>query len=401
METYIKNCVLCQQNKSAKHARYGQIKFAPVPTLPWYDVTMDFVVKLPKSKNPTTQEIYDSIMVMVDKLTKYALMIPFKKNYKTDQFGFILLDRLVKNHGIPATITSDKNKLFTSNYWKTLMSAIGTKLKMSTIYHPETDGQTKKINQSMETYFRHYVNVKQNNWVSFLPITQLAHNNKKSDTTGLTPFFANYGKHPELFHAPKPGPNAHRTMVTVSDMTKLHEKMADAIIQNNKKTETRMNSKRKMAPQLKEGDKLYFLIKNFKTKKPSKKLDHVKVGPFLIKKIKRPFDYELDLPADAKIFPMFNIFLLEPASPDTPLATTFRYHTEKKNEYEIEKILRQNGQRYFIRWKNCNETENTWEPIKNFGNCQTLLRQFHQTGRTNLPSQQEKQIVRTRHQSKK
>ena len=116
METYIKNCVLCQQNKSARHAKYGQIKFAPVPTLPWHDVTMDFVVKLPKSKNPTTQEIYDSIMVMVDKLTKYVLMIPFKIIYKANQFGFILLNRLIKDHGIPASITSDKNIFFISNY---------------------------------------------------------------------------------------------------------------------------------------------------------------------------------------------------------------------------------------------------------------------------------------------
>ena len=253
METYIKNCVLCQQNKSAKHARYGQIKFAPVPTLQWHDVTMDFVVKLPKSKNPTTQEIYDSIMVMVDKLTKYALMILFKKSYKADQLGFILLDKLIKDHGIPASITLNKNKFFTSNYWKTLISAIGTKLRMSTIYHPETDKQTEKINQSMETYFKHYVNCKQNNWVSFLPITQLAHNNKKSDTTGLTPFFANYGKHPELFHAPKPGPNAHKAMVTASDMTKLHKKMADAIIQNNNKIETRINSKKKNGISIKRG----------------------------------------------------------------------------------------------------------------------------------------------------
>ena len=185
---------------------------------------MDFVVKLPKSKNPTTQEIYDSIMVNVDKLTKYALMIPFKEFYKTDQFGFIILNKLIRNHGIPASITSDRNKFFISNYWKTLISAIGTKLKMSTAYHPETDGQTKKTNQSMEAYLRHYVNFKQNNWVSLLPITQLAHNNKKSNTTGLTPFFANYGKHPELFHVPKPGPNAHKAIITISDMTKLHEK---------------------------------------------------------------------------------------------------------------------------------------------------------------------------------
>ena len=118
-----------------------------------------------------------------------------------------------------------------------------------------------------------------------MPITLLAHNNKKSDTTGLTPFFANYGKHPELFHTPKPGPNAQKTMVTISDMTKLHEKMVDAIIHSNNKIETRMNSQ-KMAFQLKEGDKMYFFIKNFKTKKPNKKLDHVKIKPFLIKKVK-------------------------------------------------------------------------------------------------------------------
>ena len=140
IKTYIKNYVLCQQNKFAKHARYGQIKFAPVPTLPWHDMIMDFVVKLPKSKNPTTQKIYDSIMVMVDKLTKYILMIPFKEFYKINQFGFILLNSLIKNHGIPVSIISNKNKFFTSNYWKTLISAIGTKLKMSTVYHPKTDG---------------------------------------------------------------------------------------------------------------------------------------------------------------------------------------------------------------------------------------------------------------------
>ena len=220
----------------------------------------------------------------------------------------------------------------------------------------------------------------------FLPITQLAYNNEKSDTTRLTPFFANYGKHPELFYASKPGPNVQKTMVTTSDMTKLHEKMADAIIHSNKKIETRMNSKRKMAFQLKERDKMYFFIKNFKTKKLNKKLDYVKIGPFLIKKIKKPFDYELKLPADAKIFPMFNIFLLEPKDPNIPLATTFRYHTKKKNEYEIEKVLRQNGQQYLIKWKNYNGTKNIWEPIKNFGNCQTFLRQLHQAKQTSFPN---------------
>ena len=93
-----------------------------------------------------------------------------------------------------------------------------------------------------------------------------------------------------------------------------------------------------MAFQLKEGDKMYLFIKNFKTKKLNKKLDHIKIGPFFIKEVKRPFDYELDLLTDAKMFPIFNIFLLEPASPDTPLATTFRYHTKKKTNTKSKKF---------------------------------------------------------------
>ena len=188
VEQYIKECIQCQQNKSARHTKYGQIQFAPVPSTPWDDVTMDFVVKLPKSKDPATQDVFDSIMVIVDKLTKYAIMVPFKESYKADQLAFVLLDRLIRDHGIPRSITSDRDKLFTSNYWRTLVASIGTKLRMSTAYHPQTDGQTERTNQTMETYLRHYVNQKQDNWVSLLPMAQLAYNDKESATTRLSPF---------------------------------------------------------------------------------------------------------------------------------------------------------------------------------------------------------------------
>ena len=120
-------------------------------------MTMDFITKLPKSGDPVSREKYDAIMVIVDKLTKYSILIPFKETYKADQLGFILLDKLVRDHGIPRTITSDRDKLFTSNYWKTLIGCIGTKLKISTA---ETDGQTERINQTLEAYLRYYVYLK-------------------------------------------------------------------------------------------------------------------------------------------------------------------------------------------------------------------------------------------------
>ena len=134
----IKNWIWCQQNKFAKHAKYGQVKFA------WHDDTIDkFCNQSIQIKKPHNQKInYDNIMVIIDKLTKYAFMIPFKKN----QFGFIILDELIKNYGIP---TSDKNKFFKSNYWKILMWAIGTKLKMSTIYHPKYFNITSISNRTI------------------------------------------------------------------------------------------------------------------------------------------------------------------------------------------------------------------------------------------------------------
>jgi len=101
---------------------------------------MDFVVKLPKSRDLVTGDIFDLIMVIVDKLTKYTILIPYKETYKANQLGYILLDRLIRDHGIPESITSDRDRLFTSYYWKTLIATIGTKLRMSTAYHPETDG---------------------------------------------------------------------------------------------------------------------------------------------------------------------------------------------------------------------------------------------------------------------
>ena len=190
---------------------------------------MDFVVKLPPSKDPAIQDAFDSIIVIVDKLTKYAIMVPFKETYKADQLAFILLDRLIRDYGIPKSITSDRDKLFISNYWKILIGQIGIKLRMSTAYHPQTDGQTERANQTMEVYLRHYVNMKQNNWVSLLPMAQLAYNDKRSDTTKLSPFFANHGKNANMFLHPIEGLNAEKALVKAEELKNLHKDMQRTI----------------------------------------------------------------------------------------------------------------------------------------------------------------------------
>jgi len=133
------------------------------------------------------------------------------------------------------------------------------------------------------------------------------------------------------------------------------------------------NKKRKMASQLKERNKVYLLTKNLKTRKKSKKLDHVKVEPFFIKEVKGSVNYELDLPKDAKVFLVFHISLLESIDPSTPIQETFHYHPQEENRFEVERILEKKGQRYLVKWKGYPTTENTWKSISNLDDCDTLI----------------------------
>ena len=122
---------------------------------------------------------------------------------------------------------------------------------------------------------------------------------------------------------------------------------------------------------------MYLLTKNLKTRTPSKKLDHVKVGPFFIKEVKGSQNFELDLPKDAKVHPVFHISLLEPANPGTPIQQTFNFETQEENTFVVEKILRHEDQLYLVKWKGYPISENTWEPREHLVNCQKALQQFH------------------------
>ena len=139
MKKYIKKCLCCQQNKTVRHQKYEDLQLMKVFTVLWDNVTMNFVIKLLKFKNLTMNEVYNSIMIIVNKLIKYFIIILFWEIYIAEQLRYILLNRLIRNHSISQTVISDRDKLFTFNYWKTLMTLISTKQKMLTSFHSETD----------------------------------------------------------------------------------------------------------------------------------------------------------------------------------------------------------------------------------------------------------------------
>ena len=171
--------------------------------------------------------------------------------------------------------------------------------------------------------------------------------------------------------------NTEKVIVTVEDIKKLHEFTNSVIEKQNITTWTSVKKHRKMTPQLKERDKVYLLTKNLKTKKPSKKLNHVKVKLFLIKVSRKLLNYFLDLSKDIKVHSVFHILLLKLADLKTLLQTVFWFISEEENKYKVEQILQQKGQQYLVKQKGYSELKNTWEPKVNLINCQKLLQKFH------------------------
>ena len=153
---------------------------------------MDFVTVLPESKG------YDAIMVVVDRLSKRRHFSPCLTTLDVEGLAALFLRDIWKLHGLPRTIISDRGVLFVADFWKSLCKRLGTQGLLSTAFHPETDGQTERVNSSMEQYLRMHSDDLQDDWVDWLPLVEFTGNNTTSETTGFSPFFAEMGFHPRM-----------------------------------------------------------------------------------------------------------------------------------------------------------------------------------------------------------
>ncbi|KAH7551149.1 reverse transcriptase [Bipolaris maydis] len=373
------NCLACHQNKPKRHKPYGLLQPLQPPSRPWTSVTMDFIVKLPRSLEPGSARFCDTILVIVDRLTKAAKFVPTEETITAEECAYEVTKALVSEHGIPEEFITDRDKLFTSKYWNTFLAKLGVKKKLSTSFHPETDGQTERTNQTLEQYLRMYANKLQDNWVELLPTAQLAYNSTRSTTTKHSPHYANYGYEPVAHRDPK---DIESIAVGADDKAKLmrdlHEELSKNLAQRNLTTSKAANKQRIEGPTFKKGDKVFLSRQNLKTKRPCRKLDNLRVGPFEILEEIGKVNYKLKLPQGMRIHPVFHKKLLEPAPPDAELATDIELEDD---EYEVEEIrdLRKIGSqwKYLVKWRGWPESHNTWEPEGNLTNCKSLVRDFH------------------------
>jgi len=180
------------QSKPQRHKPYGSLKQLPIPEQPWNSISMDFIKKLPLSSR------FDTILVIVDWLTKQAIFIPAHNTITSTDLAHLFVLHVFPKHGVPSHITSDRGSEFVSNFFRSLGTALNMWLHFTSGYHPEGDGQTEHMNQTLEQYLRVYCNYQQDNWSELLPLVEFAYNNAPSATTSVSPFFANKRYHPNI-----------------------------------------------------------------------------------------------------------------------------------------------------------------------------------------------------------
>ena len=150
---------------------------------------MDFVVSLPRS-----QQNHDAIWVIVDRLTKSAHFIAYNMTYPVEKMSRLYLQYIVRLHGVPVSIVSDRDSRFMSEFWRSLQKAMGTSLSLSSAFHPQTDGQTERVNQVMEDMLRACVIDFESTWETHMPLIEFAYNNSFYSSIGMPPFEALYGR---------------------------------------------------------------------------------------------------------------------------------------------------------------------------------------------------------------
>ncbi|GJZ37153.1 putative reverse transcriptase domain-containing protein [Tanacetum coccineum] len=187
--TYVSKCLTCTKVKAEHQKSSGLLQQPEIPKWKWDKITMDFVSGLPR-----TLSGYDSIWVIVDRLTKSTHFLPMKKTDSIEKLAQLYLKEIVCKHGMPTSIISDRDSLFTSRFWKSLQEAMGTQLDMSTAYHPEIDGQSERTIQTLEDMLRACVIDFGSSWDRHLPLVKFSYNNSYHGSIKAAPFEALYGQ---------------------------------------------------------------------------------------------------------------------------------------------------------------------------------------------------------------
>nr|KYP76123.1 Transposon Ty3-I Gag-Pol polyprotein [Cajanus cajan] len=306
VQRFCTRCIACLQAKSTTkpHGLYTPL---PISNAPWVDISMDFVLGLPRA-----QRGKDFIFVVVDRFSKMAHFIPCYKVGDASNIAKLFFQEIVRLHELPKTIVSVRDVKFLSHFWKILWARLGTKLLFSTTCHPQTDGQTKVVNRFLGAMLRAILKGNKKSWDDYLPHVEFAYNRVVHKTTKMSPFEIVYGFNPliplDLLPLPDVASFIHKERTSRAEFVKnLHERVRNHI-QSQTEKYTKYNNKGRQEIVFNEGDWVWLHLRKdrFPSKRKSK-LSPRGDEPFQVLKRINNNTYVLDLPSEYEVSPSFNI----------------------------------------------------------------------------------------------
>lgn len=366
---YVRACHVCQKAKPERIHSPGLLQPLPIPSKPWDMATMDFIDGLPTSRQ------YNCILVVVDKLTKYAHFLPLKHPYTASKVAELFVDGIYKLHGLPKVLVSDRDPVFTSQFWQGVFKATGTELRMSTAYHPETDGQTERVNQSIECFLRCFISANPQNWSRWLSLCEHWYNTNWHASLGKSPFEVLYGRQPRYFGI---SASDNISPLDVQLWLKERELVMDSVRQHLLRMQQRMKNqadKHRTERVFSVGDmvflKLQPYVQSSVERRASHKLAFKFFGPYSVVERIGAVAYKLQLPPGSRIHPVFHVSQLKPCLgpgqqvlPHLPLPDA----TMQVPVRELRRRIRQKGHRtivqVLIQWSGATEDMATWEDLE-------------------------------------
>ncbi|OWK25887.1 hypothetical protein AJ87_49580 [Rhizobium yanglingense] len=312
---HVERCTTCQQVKAEHQRPAGYLQPLAIPEWKWEAISMDFVTGLPK-----TVKGHDGIWVIVDRLTKSAHFLPVRMTYSMDQLAELYMEEIVKLHGVPKSIVSDRDARFTSKFWRSLHAAMGTHLDFSTAFHPQTDGQTERTNQILEDMLRACVLEFQGTWSKYLPLVEFSYNNSFQATIGMAPYEALYGR---KCRSPLYWDEVGEAQLVGPEIIQQTAEKISTIRQRIETAQSRQKSyadQRRRKLEFSEGDEVYLKISPFKGVMRfgrKGKLNPRYIGPFPIVKRIGGLAYKLQLPTSIEgMHDVFHVSMLRKSMRD-------------------------------------------------------------------------------------
>ncbi|KAL2243581.1 UNVERIFIED_CONTAM: Transposon Tf2-12 polyprotein [Sesamum indicum] len=368
---FVAKCMTCQQVKAEHQAPAGKLRPLSIPEWKWEKITMDFVVGLPR-----TFRKHDAIWVIVDRLTKAAHFLPVRVTDSLDKLAGLYLSEIVRLHGVPISIVSDRDPRFTSRFWESLQRALGTKLHFSTAFHPQTDGQSERTIQTLEDMMRACTMEFKGNWDDHLPLMEFAYNNSFHSSIGMAPYEALYGRRcrspicwdieglrqlegPELVQE-----TVEKVQVVKKCLKAAQDRQKNYVDQHRREMEYEV------------GDKVFLKISPWRgilRFGKQGKLSPRYIGPYEIIERIGPLAYRLALPAElSQIHDVFHVSMLrryrsDPShiihEPEIEISEELTYVEEPAEilDRNVRKLRNKDIPMVKVRWSHHSPREATWE----------------------------------------